>query len=81
VEAEALNTGGAARIVLSSLSHSAVAECARRDKCSDAGTLSDKVVPPGDWVLLGQSSEKEVLPGYRYTEYSAVDMDCSLQPT
>lgn len=60
MEAEAIRTRWtSARIVVSVLSHSGQllrAVCARRDKGSDAGTLSDEAVPPGDRVLLGQSS-------------------------
>lgn len=47
--------------------------CVCRDKCVEAGTLSDMAVPLGDWVMHALPSKEDVLPRYPDT----VDRDCS----
>lgn len=68
-----MNTGGPARVSSCRFRRTEELLCVCRDKCVEAGTLSDMAVPLGDWVMHGLLSKEDVLPRYPDT----VDRDCS----
>lgn len=69
-----MNTGGPARVSSCRFrrTEELLCVCVCRDKCVEAGTLSDMAVPLRDWVMHGLPSKEDVPPKYPDTG----DMDC-----